>query len=73
MRILITGGTGLIGRRLCSSLLDHGHVLTVFSRHPETVKSLCGNAVNAMQSLDEYHVDTEFDAIINLAGEPIVD
>lgn len=73
MRILITGGTGLIGRRLCSSLLEHGHVLTVFSRHPETVKSLCGNAVNAMQSLDEYHVDTEFDAVINLAGEPIVD
>ena len=28
MKILITGGTGLIGRALCRALLDAGHQLT---------------------------------------------
>lgn len=73
MRILITGGTGLIGRQLCTALLAQGHVLTVLSRHPETVATKCGNAVRAMASLDEWTPEQTFDAVINLAGEPIVD
>ena len=73
MRILITGGTGLIGRRLCKELLAQGHVLTVLSRRPEQVSALCGTTVTPMLSLDEYQRDTQFDVVINLAGEPIVD
>lgn len=73
MKILITGGTGLIGRRLCPALLAKGHELTVLSRKPETVKLKCGEAVQAMATLDEWLPDTVFDAVINLAGEPIVD
>ena len=73
MRILITGGTGLIGRHLCKALLSEGHHLTVLSRHPETVAVKCGAAVQAMKSLDEWQSERVFDAVINLAGEPIVD
>ncbi|MFZ6772825.1 TIGR01777 family oxidoreductase [Undibacterium sp. SXout7W] len=73
MRILMTGGTGLIGRRLCAALSKAGHQITVFSRHPESVKRLCGETINAIGSLDDYHADSVWDAIINLAGEPIVD
>lgn len=73
MKILITGGTGLIGRRLCPALLAKGHELTVLSRAPETVKTKCGAAVQAMATLDDWQADTVFDAVINLAGEPIVD
>jgi len=73
MKILITGGTGLIGRRLCKALLAKGHELTVLSRKPETVTVKCGAAVQAIATLDEWHADTVFDAVINLAGEPIVD
>lgn len=73
MRILITGGTGLIGRRLCRALTDRGDQITVLSRRPEQVAALCGASVTAIQSLDAYASDTEFDAVINLAGEPIVD
>jgi uncharacterized protein len=109
MRILITGGTGLIGRQLCRALLEEGHQLTVLSRHPETVAVKCGAAVRplpqaagfaitsdlasvvgspsrmasssisnvsevqAMTSLDEWRPEQTFDAVINLAGEPIVD
>ncbi len=73
MKILITGGTGLIGRRLCAALLAKGHELTVLSRKPETVKTKCGAAVQAMATLNEWQPDVFFDAVINLAGEPIVD
>ena len=73
MKILITGGTGLIGRKLCAALLAKNHELTVLSRKPETVKAKCGAAVHAMATLDEWQADIYFDAVINLAGEPIVD
>lgn len=73
MRILITGGTGLIGRQLCRVLQAEGHQLTVLSRRPATVAAKCGAAVQAMASLAEYSADVCFDAVINLAGEPIAD
>ena len=73
MRILITGGTGLIGRRLCKALLAEGHELTVFSRNPASVPLKCGAGVHALGSLAEWHPALSFDAVINLAGEPIVD
>ena len=73
MHILITGGTGLIGRRLCKALLAEGHELTVLSRNPHTVQDKCGAGVRAMASLDEWQPARSFDAVVNLAGEPIVD
>lgn len=73
MRILITGGTGLIGRRLCSALLRQGHMLTVLSRRPDQVRELCGATVTPMSSLDDYKRNSEFDIVINLAGEAIAD
>lgn len=73
MRILITGGTGLIGRRLCKTLLAEGHELTVYSRKPASVPHKCGPAVHALGALSEWQPDQAFDAVINLAGEPIVD
>jgi uncharacterized protein (TIGR01777 family) len=73
MKILITGGTGLIGRKLCAALLTKGYELTVLSRSPDTVTTKCGASVQAMATLDEWTPDTVFDAVINLAGEPIVD
>ena len=73
MHILITGGTGLIGKQLCKALLAEGHDLTVFSRKPASVPAKCGAEVHAIASLDEWTPEKTFDAVINLAGEPIVD
>lgn len=73
MQILITGGTGLIGKQLCKALLAEGHELTVFSRNPASVPVKCGAGVHAMAALGEWHPGQTFDAVINLAGEPIVD
>jgi hypothetical protein len=73
MQILITGGTGLIGKQLCKALLAEGHELTVLSRNPASVPAKCGAGVHAMAALGEWLPEKTFDAVINLAGEPIVD
>src|SRR5260370_22619665 len=36
MKVLISGGSGLIGRQLTASLLKEGHDVVVLSRRPET-------------------------------------
>lgn len=73
MQILITGGTGLIGRRLCAALLARGEQVTVLSRRPHLVAQICSATVRTMRSLDEWMPSMHFDAVINLAGEPIID
>lgn len=73
MNILITGGTGFIGRALCVDLLDAKHGVTVLSRQrSERVRNLCG-AVSVVRSLAEIKADARFDAVINLAGEGIAE
>ena len=34
MKIFLTGGTGYLGAKLLAGLLEAGHQVTVFSRHP---------------------------------------
>lgn len=69
MKILITGGTGLIGRKLCTVLLEQGHDLTILTRRPTVVPTQC----KAITSLNEWQPEMTYDAVINLAGEPIID
>ena len=71
MNILLTGATGLIGRALCSALHDKGHSLTVLSRRPNRVAQLCSGA-RGINSLDQYTSTCTYDAVINLAGAPII-
>lgn len=72
-RILITGGTGFIGKELCPRLLNRGDRLWVYSRQPpENVKAICGR-VEAVNDLDSLRSGSGFDAVINLAGEGIAD
>ncbi|MGE3105077.1 MAG: TIGR01777 family oxidoreductase [Lysobacterales bacterium] len=73
MRILLTGGTGLLGRALCRRWLADGHRLTVLSRRPARVPERCGATVSALASLADWKPDQTFDALVNLAGEPIID
>ena len=41
MHVLITGETGLIGQRLCQALIARGDAVTVLSRKPHQVASIC--------------------------------
>lgn len=63
----------MLGRHLCAALLAEGHELAALSRRPESVKARCGADTRALASLDEWRDDDAFDAVINLAGEPIID
>ena len=72
MRILITGGTGLIGRALCRHWRAQGHELWVWSRSPERVSQLCSGAHGVAQ-LEDLNGQGPIDAVVNLAGAPIAD
>ncbi|WPN46405.1 MULTISPECIES: TIGR01777 family oxidoreductase [unclassified Pseudomonas] len=72
MHILLTGGTGLIGRQLCRRWSNQGHRLTVWSRTPEKVANICGPQVRGIARLEDFGQES-LDAIINLAGAPIAD
>jgi uncharacterized protein (TIGR01777 family) len=72
MHILLTGGTGLIGRQLCRHWLGQGHRLTVWSRKPEKVAKICGAQVRGVARLEDLGQE-QIDAIVNLAGAPIAE
>lgn len=72
MNILLTGGTGLIGRALCRRWLADGHRLWVWSRSPQRVAQLCGAEVKGVGSLQQLDA-VALDAMVNLAGAPIAD
>lgn len=72
MHILLTGGTGLMGRNLCSQWRAEGHRLSVWSRTPERVPAICGPEVRGIGQLEM--LDGEpLDAVVNLAGAPIAE
>lgn len=74
MRIIISGGTGLIGTELSKSLAADGHEVIVLSRNPEG-KSLPdgvrGEKWDGKTAVSWGHLADGADAIINLAGENI--
>ncbi|MGY0155326.1 TIGR01777 family oxidoreductase [Edwardsiella tarda] len=73
MEILITGATGLIGSALCARLQILGHQLTALTRDVTRARQRLGEAVTLLSSLDTLSTLDGYDAVINLAGEPIAD
>jgi uncharacterized protein (TIGR01777 family) len=73
MNVLITGGTGFIGRALVQHLTRQGHAVTVLSRNPDKVAAICGLGVAALGDLKQLKAEDVYQVIINLAGEPIFD
>jgi uncharacterized protein len=70
LAILVTGGTGFIGSRLAELLADAGHRVTVLTRDPRKGRKFRGR-VTLIENLATLGRDTPFDAIVNLAGEPV--
>ncbi|GIK67088.1 MAG: epimerase [Chloroflexota bacterium] len=76
MRVIITGGTGLIGSALAKSLLADGHEVIVLSRNPGSAKIEPGVRIEnwTARSGDGWSsLITSDTAIINLAGAGIGD
>ena len=73
MKILVTGGTGLIGRHLIPRLLELGHTVCVVTRSPDKARALLVPDVEIWKGLNDHKTLDGIDAVINLAGEPIAD
>ena len=48
MRVVIAGGSGLIGRALTADLVAHGHEVVVLSRHPASLRGMLPQGVRAV-------------------------
>lgn len=70
-KILITGGTGLIGRQLIAKL-EKQYAFVVISRQPDRARRLLGDA-HEYKTIDDLTDIENIHAVINLAGEPIAD
>lgn len=70
MRVLISGGTGFIGQKLCALLAQQGHEVVVWTRQlkPKLPEG-AGSFIHQLSELEKSSVD----AVINLAGAGIAD
>jgi uncharacterized protein (TIGR01777 family) len=77
MHVLITGGTGTIGRKLVNHLIKHGHLVTVVSRQPYRPAHLPAKIYfeqwDGATAKGWGHRAEEVDAIVNLAGAGLAD
>ena len=72
-KIIVTGATGLIGRKLCSKLIEQGNEITIFTRNPEAAKKVMRGAKKYVKwnynNPDEWKdYLNEADSVIHLAG-----
>lgn len=74
MRVIITGGTGLIGSALAHNLAADGHEVIILSRNPgkhSFPSGMRGEKWDSKTAAHWGHLADGADAIVNLAGEPI--
>ncbi|QHJ69786.1 NAD-dependent epimerase/dehydratase family protein [Planococcus halotolerans] len=70
-KIVVTGGSGLLGREVIKEFLDHGYeVVNADIKHPKEV--LCRTVITDLTNLGEvYGVLAGADAVVHLAAIPV--
>lgn len=69
--VLVTGGTGLIGRPLVDALLARGDRVTLLTRDVDRAVALFRGRVEAVDWSGIEHLQAGCDAVVNLAGESL--
>jgi uncharacterized protein len=70
--VLISGATGFIGGHLVRLLVERGDKVMVMTRNPDNALDRFGPHVRIVTDLDSLDETTRIDAIVNLAGAPIL-
>ena len=74
--VLITGGTGLVGKQLANALVKNGYKIIILSRS-QSMEKISGNISYAWWDIKKQQVDVEAikqaDYIIHLSGAGVVD
>ena len=74
LRIVVAGGAGLIGRALCSALVEHGHQPVVLTRDASHARVPAGTRAVSWDPREPGTWTAELDgadAVVNLAGASI--
>ncbi|MDH5560726.1 MAG: TIGR01777 family oxidoreductase [Deltaproteobacteria bacterium] len=71
--IFITGGTGFIGQKLVTELLDKGYSLIVLTRDKNQPNLVRNESLRFIENVNEIRSDEQIATVINLAGVPIAD
>ncbi len=71
MKILITGATGFLGRRVCEVLSQAGHTIVALSRDPTKAKQRVPALTEAFRWEALAEALKSCDAVVHLAGETV--
>ncbi len=70
--VLVSGATGFIGGHLVRRLLERGDKVFVLTRDADHALDRFGPHVHIITSLNDVDTNTKIDAVVNLAGAPIL-
>ena len=70
--VLITGATGFIGSHVVRRCAERGWRAWAWTRDPVRARARLGAAASVVARLDDIPRDAPIDAIVNLAGAPVI-
>lgn len=74
VKVIVTGGTGFLGKKIVARLLQNKHRVTIITR-AKVLSNYVSNSSNLLvvtwNNLSSISSDPQYDAIIHLAGEPV--